>query len=292
MRSTALLIGTLLSVPLSAHAVEWFQKSTPLTQAHQNLLNNDLESMFTSLVEVWQLDHNKNIRSHLDDLLLQSLTVDCGKGLDTKSFPEWISGVTLRRIDIQSPGRDAYQVLIDTKASKVITDIKLTQWVDKPLSSDSTFTRTDRDSVTPGTQSYLKRYNLNTKLNMGLYRLDITAEDNETWSSWVIFGHPQAKQTVRWSSKDQWVVEKNALLNRYCPLPKLGVSVFDYEDGKYKEIWKQTYESDYPTKLELEDLQNDRYVLAVSMTHHRWQGPIVIEQSQVISKTYDVSLDE
>lgn len=292
MRSTALLIGTLLSVPLSAQAVEWFQKSTPLTQAHQNLLNNDLASMFASLVEVWQLDHNKNIRSHLDELLLQSLTVDCGKGLDNKAFPDWISGVTLRRIDIQSPGRDAYQVLIDAKVTKAISDIKLTQWVDKPLSSDSTFTRTDRDSVTSNAQSYLKRYNLNTKLNMGLYRLDITAADKETWSSWIIFGHPQAKQTVRWASKDQWVVEKNALLNRYCPLPKLGVSVFDYEDGKYKEIWKQTYESDYPTKLEQDDLPDDRYVLAVSMTHHRWQGPIVIEQSQVISKTYDVSLDE
>ncbi|QTG90682.1 DUF2861 family protein, partial [Vibrio furnissii] len=37
---------------------------------------------------------------------------------------------------------------------------------------------------------------------------------------------------------------------------------------------------------------SDRYVLAVSMTHQRWQGPITIEQSQVISKTYDVSLEE
>ncbi|MEF1174054.1 DUF2861 family protein, partial [Vibrio sinaloensis] len=33
-------------------------------------------------------------------------------------------------------------------------------------------------------------------------------------------------------------------------------------------------------------------VLAVSMNHARWQGPIIVEQSQIISKTYDVSLDE
>ncbi|EKO3977294.1 DUF2861 family protein [Vibrio fluvialis] len=292
MRKSALLMGTLLCVPLSTQAVEWFEKNTPLTQAHQHLLNNDLESMFASLVEVWQLEHNKSITAHLNDLLVQSLTVDCGKGLDSKPFPEWIKSVLIRRVDIQSPGRDAYQVIIDAKTKKNISDIRLTQWVDKPLSTDSTFTKTDSDNVTNSTISYLKRYNLNTKLSMGLYRLDITASDQESWSAWIIFGEPKAKQTVRWASKDQWIVEKNALLNRFCPLPKLGVSVFDYVDGKYKEIWSQSYESDYPTSLGLNNLPSDRYVLAVSMTHQRWQGPITIEQSQVISKTYDVSLEE
>lgn len=285
-------MGTLLCVPLSTQAVEWFEKNTPLTQAHQHLLNNDLESMFASLVEVWQLEHNKSITAHLNDLLVQSLTVDCGKGLDSKPFPEWIKSVLIRRVDIQSPGRDAYQVIIDAKTKKNISDIRLTQWVDKPLSTDSTFTKTDSDNVTSSTISYLKRYNLNTKLSMGLYRLDITASDQESWSAWIIFGEPKAKQTVRWASKDQWIVEKNALLNRFCPLPKLSVSVFDYVDGKYKEIWSQSYESDYPTSLGLNNLPSDRYVLAVSMTHQRWQGPITIEQSQVISKTYDVSLEE
>lgn len=292
MRLSAFLIGTLLSVPFSAQSVEWFEKNTPLTQAHQHLLNNDLESMFTSLVEVWQLDHNKSITSHLNDLLGQSLTVDCGKGLDNKPFPEWIKSVLIRRIDIQSPGRDAYQVVIDAKSKKNISDIRLTQWVDKPLSNDSSLIKTDSDNVTNSTLSFLKRYNLNTKLNMGLYRLDITASDQESWSAWVIFGEPKAKQTVRWLSKDEWVVEKNALLNRFCPLPKLGVSVFEYVDGKYKEISSQSYESDYPTSMEETNLPSDRYVLAVSMTHQRWQGPIAIEQSQVISKTYDVSLEE
>jgi hypothetical protein len=57
-------------------------------------------------------------------------------------------------------------------------------------------------------------------------------------------------------------------------------------------VWSKEYESDYPTNLEATDLSPDRYILAVSMTHLRWQGPISIEQSQVISKTYDISVEE
>lgn len=291
MQKKALILGTLLSVPFQLHSSDWFETNTPLTQAHQNLLTNDLESMFASLVEVWQLEQNKNTQTHLNDLLLQSLSVDCGKSLSSKPFPEWIKSVTITNVDIQSPGRDAYQVLVEAQTNKELANVKLTQWVEKPLSSDVLF-NLKGDDVTSDWRTYLKRYNLNTKLSIGLYRLDITASDQTSWSSWIIFGDPKAKQTVRWASKDQWVVEKNALLNRYCPLPKLNVSVFDYVENEYKEIWTKSYESDYPTELELTNLASDRYVLAVSMTHQRWQGAITIEQAQVISKTYNVSLEE
>ncbi|WP_165313888.1 DUF2861 family protein [Vibrio ziniensis] len=292
MRRLALILGTLFSVPLTANGVEWFESNSPLTQAHQRLLNNDLENMFTSLVEVWQLEHNKNIKNHLNDLLIQALTVDCGKGLDANALPSWISSINIRRLDIRSPGRDAYQVVIDAKSHKEINSLQLTQWVDKPLSGDTSFSKINRDNVTGNTISFIKRYNLNSKPEMGLYRLDISTSDNDTWSTWVIFTESKAKQTVRWASKDQWTVDKNALLNRFCPLPKLDINVYDYIDGKYKEVWSKEYESDYPTNLEATELSPDRYILAVSMTHLRWQGPISIEISQVISKTYDISSEE
>ncbi|MGY5709704.1 DUF2861 family protein [Vibrio cincinnatiensis] len=291
MQKKAFILGTLASVPFLVHSTGWFETNTPLTQAHQNLLTNDLESMFASLVEVWQLEQNQNIQTHLNDLLIQSLSVDCGKGLQSKPFPEWIKSITITNVDIQSPGRDAYQVLVEAQTNKELVDVKLTKWVKKPLSTD-VILNLKGDNVTNDWRTYLKRYNLNTKLPIGLYRLDITANDQESWSSWVIFGEPKAKQTVRWASKDKWVVDKNAQLNRYCPLPKLDVSVFDYIDSEYKEIWTKSYESDYPTELELTSLASDRYVLAVSMTHQRWQGAITIEQAQVISKTYNVSLEE
>lgn len=87
-------------------------------------------------------------------------------------------------------------------------------------------------------------------------------------------------------------LKKKALLNPYCPLPELNVSLYDYVDGQYSKLWSKSYVSEYPNSLEVTNLSSDRYVLAVTMTSQRWQGPITIEQSQVISKTYDVSVDE
>lgn len=108
----------------------------------------------------------------------------------------------------------------------------------------------------------------------------------------AVLGEPQAKVSVRWQSKDKWKVERNALLNPHCPLPKLDTSIYDYVDGKYNRVWNSTYESDYPNVIAPNTVSPGRYVLAVAVNHVRWQGPIIVEQSQMISKTYDVSLED
>ncbi|NOI13817.1 DUF2861 family protein [Vibrio hepatarius] len=284
------LLGALaMSAPISAQDSPWFQSNTPLTQAHKHLLNNDLPAMFSSLVEVWQLEKNQTLAPHLNELFLQSLQVDCGKGLDTKPLPTWLDSVTVRRTDIQSPGRDSYRATIKVESQKELSDVTLTKWVSRSISSDNTLTlNAIGDTVT----EYTKRYNLNSRLKMGLYRIDVTAADQTSWSSWLVLGEPQAKVSVRWQSKDKWKVERNALLNPHCPLPKLDTSIYDYVDGKYNRVWNSTYESDYPNVIAPNTVAPGRYVLAVAVNHVRWQGPIIVEQSQMISKTYDVSLED
>lgn len=289
LKRTAILGALVLSAPSSAKDVPWFQSNTPLTQAHMHLLNNDLPAMFSSLVEVWQLERNHTITPHLNELLLQSLEVDCGKGLDTKPLPNWLNSVIIKQTDIQSPGRDSYRASVEIESRVDVSDISLTKWVARSLTTDTSLTST---SVSDTTKKYVKRYNLNSRMTMGLYRIDITGVDNSTWSSWVVLGEDKARVKVRWQSQDQWKVEKNALLNPHCPLPKLDVSLYDYVDGKYNRVWGKVYESDYPTSIDSGAVQAGRYVLAVAVNHIRWQGPIIVEQSQTISKTYDVSLEE
>lgn len=287
-----MLLGALfLSAPLSAAQVPWFESNSPLTQAHKHLLDDDLPGMFASLVEVWQLEKNQSIVPHLNDLFLQSLEVDCGKSLDNKSLPDWINTVIVRRTEIQSPGRDSYRAIIEVGSSKELKDISLTRWVSKAISTDTTLTTTESGNESKFTR-YIKRYNLNSRVKMGLYRVDITAADETSWSSWLVLGEPKAKVTVRWDAKAQWKVEKNALLNRHCPLPKLETAIYDYVDGTYSQVWGESYDSDYPTSIDSVPIEPGRYVLAVSMNHQRWQGPIIVEQSQIISKTYDVSVEE
>ncbi len=292
MDRAKLLLGALIvSASTNAVQVPWFESNSPLTQAHRHLLNNDLPAMFTSLVEVWQLEKNRSLTPHLNDLFLQSLDVDCGKSLDNRSLPEWISNVTVRRSEIQSPGRDAYRAIIEIESNRDIKDISLTRWVSKNLSTDNSFIQSVSTNDL-GTQKYIKRYNLNSRLQSGLFRIDVTASDESSWSSWLVLGEPKAEMTVRWDAKAQWKLERNALLNPNCPLPKLDVALYDYIDGNYSQVWGESYDSDYPTSLDNGIVDKGRYVLAVSINHQRWQGPIIVEQSQIISKTYDVSVEE
>jgi hypothetical protein len=94
---------------------------------------------------------------------------------------------------------------------------------------------------------------------------------------------------VRWSSKDTWVVEKTKLLNPHCPLPVQHVSVFDYIDDEYKKVWDKKYETNYPNQLQVRSLPTERYVLTVSMSHSRWQGHVLYQDQQIISKTLDLT---
>jgi hypothetical protein len=273
--------------------MDWFSSNTPLSQAHQHLLEDNLPDMFLSLVELWQSEPNKAITPHLNDLLAQSLTKDCGKSLSTVTLPEWISGVNIIRQTIQSPGRDTYRLVIKLRAVTELDDIMFERWVDESISADASLSQEDVVTNTIANEKrYLKRYNLTGKIEAGLYHLSIVAVDGRVFRTWIVLGDSNSSQYVRWTSKENWKVEKSALRNPHCPLPELNVGLYDYVDGQYEQVWQKSYESNYPNSLELEGVPNDRYVLAVGINSRRWQGDIIVEQAQTISRTYDLSLEE
>ncbi|MEZ8856454.1 DUF2861 family protein [Vibrio atlanticus] len=292
MKKALLPLLILSSVINTAHAADWFKDSDALTQVHKHLLDNDLALMFDSLVEVWQINASQSREDHLNQLFEQALNKDCGKTLTKNTLPDWISSVVVKRHIIQSPGRETFRVAIDVESESNIQDITFEKWVDKVVSSDSEFTKGNPVINNTSVSVYSKRYSLASQLDSGLYRLTVKGNSGNSWSTWVILGEVVMRQQVRWASKDSWLIDKKALLNPYCPLPKLDVGLYDHVDERYKQVWGKSYESDYPTNLTGEELPNDRYVLAVSMVHSRWQGDIAIEQAQTISKTYDISSEE
>ncbi|MBW3698062.1 DUF2861 family protein [Vibrio sp. T187] len=290
MLKRTITLGLLFSLCNPAQANDWFKESNSLTQVHKHILDNDLPTMFSSLVEVWQSSESKQHRQHLNELFAQSLNKDCGKSLTKPSIPEWLNAVTVRRHAIQSPGRDTYRLVVEVESKNRVSEIDLTKWVDKTISTDSDFNQSK--SIDGANDVYKKRYNLGNSLESGLYRLTVSGDSNRSWSTWIVLGEFSIRQQVRWSSKDSWIIDKKELLNPYCPLPTLDVGLYDYVEGQYEQVWGKTFESDYPKTLENNKFSNDRYVLAVSMNHARWQGDIVIEQTQTISKTYDISSEE
>ncbi|MGR5117664.1 DUF2861 family protein [Vibrio astriarenae] len=287
-----ILIGALVTAPIS-QANNWFEETTPLSQAHQHLLKGSLPEMYAVMVEVLQRNQSPATKEHINDLLVQSFDADCGQSLQNDPLPNWLRNVSIKRTSIQSPGRESYRLFVDVASTQPLKDISLERWINSNIAADTAFNEiNDKKQRSSQTVDYRKTYNLNSRLPMGLYHLNVLTKDNQSYSTWVIIEEYKAKQIVRWSAKDQWSIEKNELLNKFCPLPKLSVRVYNYQEEQYKEIWGRTYQANYPTKLDKMSIPPDRYVLSVALDSQRWQGPIMIEQSQIITKTYDVSGDE
>ncbi len=285
------LLGATLATPSVSEG--WFEQNTPLTQAHQHLLEDNLQGMFNSLVELWQTNESQDMSQHLDELLEHSLTKDCGKSLSDNKLSEWLKTVKISRQTIQSPGRNTFRLVVTANSVEELASIKMSSWSEKPLSVDSSFLASS-DGVTTydNEKQYSKRYNLSGKLDTGLYRIEIITKNNQSWSSWIILGQPEAPHYVRWTSNQSWKVDKRKLLNPFCPLPQMDIELYDYLDDRYVRIWGERYKPEYPKQLninKLTDVPNDRYVLAVRMHNQRWQGEVIIEQSQSISQTYDIS---
>lgn len=266
----------------------WFESSSPVVNAHQMLLNGRLEESFSAIVQAWQTENAGYIEAHLDQLFLKLLEKDCGKSLTNTPLAEWIDNVKVSRQTVQTPGRQLERVVVDVVAKTEVKKVSLARWPDSQVSDD-----VERESLQDkGLVLQRNIYSMNQKLSSGLYKLTVTAEEQEPWETWVVLSHPSVTQTVRWSSKDSWKVDKFGLPNPHCDVPVMEVSLYDYIDNKYTQLWGQNYyEGDFPATLPLKGIAPGRYVLAVSLSHSRWQGAIRIEDQQVISKTHYVSDD-
>lgn len=264
---------------------DWFTEKSSLTNAHKTLLEGDLEQSFHSMIQTWQKEPKEHIKNHLDNLLTKALDKDCGRSFDGSGFPSWLEKVTIQRQTIQSPGRLNYRLRILVQSNHRLDDVTFTKWPDLTLINKVGLVENKERNH----WLYSNRIDMNAQIDSGLYKFKLIDEAGEEWENWVILSKPNNKQTVRWNSKDTWVVDKIGLLNRFCPLPVLEVSLYGNVSGEYTEVWKKEYETDYPESVSNVALPPNRYLLGVSITHKRWQGLMTIEDKQIINKAYDIS---
>lgn len=266
-------------------AREWFTEQTSIIRAHKALLEGDLKQSFDSMVEAWQSNPEPYEKEHLDGLLLKGLDVDCGRGFDPSGYPHWLDKLTIQRQEVQNTGRLSYSLNIDVLTTLDINKLSFIRWPSRSLLTHAKLTNEKvNDKYHNNSQ-----IDLNTEIESGLYKIQLETTSGKNWEHWVILASPNNEQSVRWKSKDSWIIDKTALLNRYCPLPVLDVMLYGILDGDYKKVWSEEYESNYPKTVPASNLPANRYLLGVSMTHKHWQGLISIEYKQVINKTYDLS---
>ncbi len=287
------LLMCLLSPYLNAQGHDWFKEQSALTNAHQFLLERQLNDSFQSMVQVWQTAPEAHIERHLDDLLNKSLEMDCGRGLDNGSFPSWLDKLSLKRQTVQASGRFSYRIELNMVSNEEIKSVAMTKWPERSVFNDSDVTQLNSDDQQSQEFAYTVSRDLNQPLLRGLFKLTVQSQNDEVWEDWILLSQPDIKQTLRWQASDAWQLEKSGLLNRFCPLPVLKVALAGDVDGEYQQVWSQQYESKFPMQLDPpKSLSAERYLLEVSLTHKRWQGPISIEEQQVINKHYNLVVDE
>ncbi|WP_153448597.1 DUF2861 family protein [Vibrio algicola] len=270
---------------------EWFTQQDSITNAHKALLSGDLKKSFDAMVEAWQNEPEAHVTNHLNGLLWKGLESDCGRGFDTSGYPSWLNNVVIERQVIQSPGRLNYRLNyrlnIRASTNSNVSEISFVKWPDKALLSNAKLSKDN--SASTGKLNYSVQIDRNTEIGNGLYKIRIKTQSGNSWEDWIVLGQPDSAQSIRWVSKDSWAIDKTALLNRFCPLPILDISLYGNIEGHYKKVWSQAFETKYPETLPQSTLPNNRYLLDVSMTHKRWQGLISIEYKQIINKAYDLS---
>lgn len=280
-----ILFASLLLSSFCCSAGTWFETSSPLNQAHEKLLENDLKGSFDAIIQVWQSEPKEYVKSHLNELLKKALESDCGKSIAVEPVAPWIDNITIKRQSIQSPGRTVSRAIVEISSKSDVKKIRLMRWPDSVISKEANFEIIANESR----NTYQIIYEMNHPLPSGLYRLEVNNTNDQTWQQWIVMGDAENKQVVRWDTDGSWAVDRIAALNPYCALPKLNVSIYDYVKDQYIRVWTKDYEGDYPTQLPSNNLKPDRYVIAIGITHQRLQGPVIIEDQQVISKTYDIS---
>ncbi len=284
---SVLLTFLLATASTAAFADHWFIENTSLTNAHKLFLEGDSTKGFQSLIEVWQQLPSTSKQVHLDKLINSVIEVDCGRSLTQMAMPEWLDGVTIERQNIQSPGRLSHKLIVKANTTLELTKISFIRWPDHEVISESSPVKSD------GSESQFQfsatTENLNTRAKSGLYKVVIAAGSDVEWESWVILAEPQNKEMIRWSSKQGWRTYKTGLLNEYCPLPTLNINLFTNKDSTFHQVWSKQFEGEYPNQLPKIDLLDDRYVLAISLKHRRWQGSIMIFDTQTITKTIDLN---
>lgn len=276
-----------------ANSVDWFNEQSALYTAHKQFLEGDAKKGLITSIEVLQSSTNENIANNIDKLLSSAISINCGRDLSNKKIPSWLNTVIVERVIVQSPGRLHHRLIVKFDSKKEIANLSFIKWPQEEQLTNPSIKRipTQDERVT---QYIYASESLNNRIQNGLYKLIITADDEEktSWESWIVLTTPKTEMQVTWSGKDKWKTTQTGLIKSNCPLPEMAIAIYDHQDNEYIKLWEQTYEEKFPTSLPPTNVLPGSYILSVSFNHKRFQGPISIQEIQAITKVINFSSDE
>lgn len=273
------IITLLLSMPALS---DWFSHSNALTFAHQNLLEGNTGKSFSSLIQAWQQNNDRN---NLVQLFSLMMTNDCGRDLTKSPLPSWLQQLVIRRERVQAPNRVDYFFSISGRTEQRLSSLLFSTWPDSKLSLNKNKDNDDKKF------SYFYQ-GLTHSVDDGLFQLEIKAQKNQLWSSWLFFSPNETKQIISWRDKGEWQISSRLNYKTSCPQPMLRIQLFEKQKNEKKLIWSLEKEHDLPTSLPTINVKSGQYWLMVSIVDHRWQGPILFEDVQSIARMIELPINK
>ena len=274
--SLVLLHSVLLS---PGAAAKWFTGQDLYTVAHQRLLEGNTSASFDGMVQAWQQSPNLDQRNNLNDLFKLAITEDCGRSLDQRVLPKWLSNLSIQREVVQNLNQILPKLSITGVTKANITEIKFSKWPDQSIIATS-------PNIENGYFAVETR-RLEKTTNEGLYQLTISAEGEESFNRWILLTEPAIKQRISWIDSKNWRIERNSLPDPACPSPVLSMSIYDLNDTSWTPLWTEDIDGKLPTTLPKIDVPDGRYWLSVGLIESRWQGGISVLDIQKITRPVD-----
>ncbi|PKF50404.1 DUF2861 family protein [Enterovibrio nigricans] len=259
----------------------WFSGSDALTSAHQKLLEGNTAESFDAMVEAWQQENGPAEKRHMADLLSLAITEDCGRSLSTLSLPSWLQNIVIRRETVQTPNRVFYHFSIYGSSSAGVSSVSFSAWPDRTVLHSNFVDDESRDFK-------LDYDGLSRAIKAGLYKLDVTSNNGERWSSNVLITQPEAIQAISWKDSRSWRIAPPTDLKGSCPRPFLSMNLYSQNDGESAPIWSEEKDKNLPTALPVIDVPNGQYWFSVALIERRWQGAILLEEVQRIGRSVDL----
>ncbi|OAN11738.1 hypothetical protein A3K86_22070 [Photobacterium jeanii] len=268
-------------------SAEWFLGQDLYTLSHQRVLEGKTSEGFDTMIQAWQQAPDEQQNTNLDGLLKLALTEDCGRSLTQAVLPSWLSTLSIRREVVQNLNQVMLKLSVSGASQKKIDEVTFTRWPDQKYISTSPVLEKNGDFTAESSR-------LEKPIAEGLYKITLTNNEKEAWSSWVILGAPSIKQRIGWKDSKNWRIEHSQLPNPTCPSPVLSINLYDLNDLSWTPIWTEEIDGKLPTTLPQIDVPDGRYWLSVGLIESRWQGDISILDIQRITRPIDfqLSLDQ
>lgn len=260
----------------------WFDGNDALTSAHQRLLEGNTAGSMDAMIEAWQQPNLSTSRQqHLAQLLALAITEDCGRSLSQQTMPDWLSNLSLRRETVQTTSRVYYRLQVRGESQPGIARFSLKHWPDETIISQ-------RLSGQNQHQWLLEQDGLSEPMKEGLYQLEVTSVEGETWTSWLLMTQPQPLQKISWKDTRSWRIAPPDSLESTCQRPFLTLNLYPHNQPDGAPIWSVEKHKRLPTTLPVLDVPNGQYWFSVALIERRWQGALSVEEVQRIGRAIDL----